>query len=368
MASNKLPRMGNYPVPELIAVPVAAGAAAIYAGNLVGQLSTGTGAIGTASGVLRILGRAAVDLDNSAGTATQMLDVEKGVFYMPNGSGANALALADVGRTVYLSAADGTANKSDANGAYPILGEMVHGGGSDGLGAGPFSGKVAVLVGGRGELDTIDLLECRGCATNLMAITHTAGAIEANANAALGTQDGLTMAVGDILFFPKGTVGSATVTDAMVGPWKITALGSASAKFTATRPSWYRHGSRVPAAPISIRSGTLFGGVRFRAFCAASATIGTTDPEMWPGLVTVQKTFVSGTSGSITTIPIKTGAQTVCSNTGTAAHASTRTWRPTTFTVGDLGTATLVWSAESAPGTTNTSDVGVYTISVHAWS
>jgi hypothetical protein len=201
--------------------------------------------------------------------------------------------------------------------------------------------------------------------TSLAACVSASGVLTASANGAIGAQDGVTLAVGDVVFIPKGTTNLPDATDA--GPYVVLAVGAVGAKFKLVRPAWFAEGAAIPQAfNVKIGGGAIYGGSTWRTFCAASLVIGTDDPLFWPNFVSTSVTFVSGTSGTLSTLPIRSATKSAVhiSNNGTAAHANTRTWRPTTFTPGDLGTAALVVSAESAPGTTNTSDVGVYVIGV----
>jgi hypothetical protein len=104
----------------------------------------------------------------------------------------------------------------------------------------------------------------------------------------------------------------------------------------------------------------------WRSDAAKGSAIGTDAPAFWPERVTVGVTLASGTATS-TALPLKSLTKSRVSvnpTPTTAPNTSTRVWRVSAATVGVLGTASITVVAESAPGTTNTSDVGTYTITV----
>lgn len=306
-------------------------------------------------------------VDNSAGSAgDQSVNAQRDFFY--DNDSTNPITQAMLHRSYCYLVDNHTAGSSNVGGTLALLGVPVY------LGTGADAGKVAVRVMACTPHAALPAqaaaFKARGVALNLEAGAFAAGVFTATANGALATQDGLTVDVNDVLMLPAGTLTTLVVSAANSGPYVVTSIGGASSKVVLTRPLWWKHGDEIPAGQeIPIKAGTLFGGSTFKAICDEGLVIGTGDPGLWAGMVSTQVTFVSGESGTISTIPIRSAAksQIAITNSGTAAHASTRTWRPTTLTAGALGTAALVVSAESAPGTTNTSDVGVYTISVINW-
>lgn len=377
MSGQKPARVG---VPEIntIAIPIAAGAAKIFAGNDVALNSSGTGQLASVAGSLYVIGKASKDIDQSAATTASYLDCECGAYFYANGSGINALGAGDCYGPVYVDST-GKASKTDQGGACVYLGYMLPAGGSTNLGTGPDSGKVLVRVGQSSGLSAVLSSsrpgEARFVATSLAAFAQASGVITASANGAMGsTQDGITPALGDVMFLALGTCGAATVAAADAGPWVITSLGSASTKYTLARPFWYRHGGLVPQGfDVKITNGTLFGGSTFRSFATtATKVIGTDDPVFWPGSVRKAVTLASGTLGAaITSIPVRSLSYTtfeISSDPTTAPHANTRVWRASAVTVGPVGTASIQIVAESAPGTTNASDVGQYVLKVSNWS
>jgi hypothetical protein len=128
---------------------------------------------------------------------------------------------------------------------------------------------------------------CRAVITSIAAYAGTTtGTLTASATGAIGSQDGITLAAGDLVFLPlvTGGAGGATVA-ADSGPYVVVSAGGTGVKFVLTRPSWWFHGAAVPEAfTIKIGSeGTAWAGNEWRAFPAnASKIIDTDDPHFWP--------------------------------------------------------------------------------------
>jgi len=71
------------------------------------------------------------------------------------------------------------------------------------------------------------------------------GTLTASANAAFGTQDGVsTLAVGDVVLLQAGTTNLTAAKDA--GPYTISVLGSGTVKWVLTRPLWWATGATAP--------------------------------------------------------------------------------------------------------------------------
>lgn len=224
------------------------------------------------------------------------------------------------------------------------------------------------------NLTTRDL--ARGVFTSLGGTTtYAAGIMSGPTNTALGTQDGLTVAVGDVLWAQKGLTNLPAA--AQAGPWQILTLGSGSSKWTACRPWWYATGSTIPVdfvvriGPEGTGVTPAFAGTRWMSFGGPGLVVDTDDPLFWPQYVSGSYTAASGVVvNAVSTFPIRSStlSSIKATNQGTTAHASTvGPPRVTALTGGAIGTSALTMKAESAPGTTNTSDVGVYTIAVQNW-
>lgn len=369
--------------PLLLALPVEEDTY-LYAGSMVATNSSGYAVPASASSAQRLWGRCERDADNRTaahggpgpGTdAAINVTVRQGVFFFNNGTGINALGVGDVGSPVFASD-DNTVNKTDNGGQWPYAGVMMPGGGPDNL-RDTGTGEVAVFVG---KPDAYGLnpylipaaaFTARNVATSLPGtFTVTSGVLLADANGALGAQDGVTNAVNDVIILPVGTVGSGTVTAANSGPWKLTAIGGASAKYAAIRPDWWPNaGLIVPGASIGVGGeGTLFGGTVWKTFAAGSVVIGTGDPLLYPDKVTQQKTLSAGTT-TISNIPIRLAAKLgfsagVAGGTPAATTTAYQIKLSGGITIGALGTAAVIVEAQSVVGTIVNTDVTVLNVTL----
>lgn len=361
------------PLPTLYSFPVAANTI-IYAGTMVATNASGYAVPASASAALRLWGRAERTVDNRTsnvpyGAAADLsVTVKPGVFFFAAGG---AVTIANRGSYVYAPD-DNTVSILDGGGTYPVAGFVI----DVGVSGTPEAGKIAVAVGmARPEGlagSEASAYTARAVVTTIAAYDNTGTAtLTGTANGALGTQDGVsTLAVNDVIVLPRGVTNVQT---ADVGPWQIVALGGASAKYSLTRPAWWRHANTVlQGAVIEIGGeGTLFGGCSFKSFAAPSQVVGTNDPVLWPDVVTQAVTLASGTLAvALTTIPVRSATKTaivITSNPATAPHANTRVWRVSALTPGNIGTGSIQVVAESAPGTTNASDAGQYNITVINW-
>lgn len=215
---------------------------------------------------------------------------------------------------------------------------------------------------------------CRGVFTAIdSGTTYSAGLLTGPADTAISSQDGLTVAVGDIFFARKGQANLPAA--AQAGPWQILSLGSGSSQWVACRPWWYATGSTVPVGykleigPSGTGATPQLANTEWKAF--ASVVVDTGDPLFWPKRQSGSYTAASGVVlNAVSTFAIRstTLSSIKATNQGTAAHASTvGPPRVSAVTAGAIGTSALTMVAESAPGTTNTSDVGVYTVEVTNW-
>lgn len=217
----------------------------------------------------------------------------------------------------------------------------------------------------------------RMVATTVQVYTGTGtGTLTITATGAMSSIDGVTPAVGDVIFYQEGATNLTGALDA--GPWQVSVVGTTGVSPVLVRPSWWAHGGPiVPGINIQIGgegTGTTprYAGSTWKSFAAKSQIIGTNAPVFWPRQLAGTYTASSGVVlNGVTTFPIRsaTVSQVVATNQGTAAHASTvGPPRVTTGpTAGVVGSSALTVKAESAPGTTNTSDLGVYTVSVTNW-
>lgn len=205
--------------------------------------------------------------------------------------------------------------------------------------------------------------KARGVLTSLAAYTTTSGIITADANGAIGTQDGLTLVANDVVVMPPGVAVAA----AEAGPWVVTAAGSAGAKFVLTRPTWWAHAASIAAGSIvDVAAGTTFAGTRWKVFATAAITVGTTDPSFYPERVSVAATLVGGHK-AITSVPIRSATLTNYILTRKTADTCTLTtggYHPLSITAGGLGTATVDITACVAAGTINVADISVMIVTI----
>ena len=353
---------GNF-LPLNLSIPVAA-STKIYAGSIVAKDASGNAVPASANPALVILGRAAKQVDNSAGAAAAVkVPIDQGTFYF-NASGS--ITKAHVGLLCFC-VDDNTVSMSDGAGLYPAAGIVFDVNSA---------GQVAVTLGQPNlyslnpEVSPTELqgFRARAVVTSLAAYTGTGtGVLTGSANGAIATQDGVTLAVGDQILIPTGT---ANVTAVDAGPWVVTTLGTAGTKYVLSRPDWWAHGLAFPSgAVIEIGGeGTFWAGTSWKGF-AAAGVVDTNDPQFFPGRVTQSVVLVAGTK-TIANVPILSATRTGVEMTRTTANTSTLTtggYQTTTFTPGALGTASLVIQAAVAAGTINVADVSTLALTIINW-
>lgn len=359
---------------QIDAFPMAA--VAIRGGAVVALNASGY-AIGsslTASTGYVPVGFARRAVDNSTGAAGDlMIEVERD-FFCDNDT-TNPITAAMLWRSYAYVVDNHTAGSSDVGGTLPLMGVPIA------LGTGDLSGKVVVRMGASIPAApgvALAAFKARCVMTSLTAgyTGSGTGTLTAASTGAYATQDGLTLALGDVVFLQEGTTNIADPKDA--GPWQVTTLGAVGVKMVFSRPSWYPHGGAiVPGMVIEIGgegTGTDPGlaGTTWKSFAAKGQVIGTHAPVFWPRRVNAAVTLAAGTLASArTTIPVRALASTSILVTpnlvGAAPHASTRVWRASAVTPGVTGSSSVQVVAETAPGTTNASDVGTYNVSAINW-
>lgn len=182
--------------------------------------------------------------------------------------------------------------------------------------------------------------------------------ITASTNAALVAQDGVTLAVGDVVLLQGGTLGSFVVTAVDTGPWVVTSLGAAGSKFVLTRPDWWEVGAVLPTGQgIDIGTeGTLFPGTHWSSWASPGCVVGTTDPALYPDRVITKLTLAASTV-TLSTVPIRTTSTGIyCEYAGANGGTVTNTVGYGTIvapTAGYVGTASAVIDAIAAGMTKN---------------
>lgn len=206
--------------------------------------------------------------------------------------------------------------------------------------------------------------------TTMASYTGTGtGVLTSGTNAALASQDGVTLAVGDVVLLQGGTLGSLAITAADTGPYVVTSLGSASTKWVLTRPDWFANGAVCPTGlHIDIGTeGTVFKGTTWSAWAAPGIIIGTTDPQFYPDRVTQRVTLASSTF-NIINVPVLSTTNTALAISFCGANGGSLTGTVNYGTIvppvsGYIGTASIVVDAIATAmaknGTADTSFLNV---------
>jgi hypothetical protein len=211
--------------------------------------------------------------------------------------------------------------------------------------------------------------KARAVATSIAAYAASNGTLTASANGAIGAQDGITLAAGDVLFLQEGL---SNVTAADAGPYTVVNAGGAAAKFVLSRPSWWKHGALIAeGAEMAIGTeGTLFAGTMWRSFVATAAkVIGTDAPAFFPKTVTQQVVLVSGVA-TVQNFPVRGGQRTTAVfNRTTAGGTLTNTvqYNPSAITGGVTGTGAVTIQSQVAAGTVQNLDTSTGLLSVQNW-
>ena len=204
-------------------------------------------------------------------------------------------------------------------------------------------------------------------ATALPANTVTAGVMTVTANGAFPAQDGVSIALNDVILIPVGATNLTSAVDS--GPWQVTTLGTASTQAVLHRPSWWSQGSYVlPSQAIFVGPGagasSLYGNTEWRAMGTSAIVVGTTTPSLYPREVTQSFDLVAGTH-TISNVPVlSTKSDLIVSRTTPNTTALTVAYNPYTLTPGVIGTASVVVDAQIAAGTKNVADISTLTVTV----
>lgn len=217
--------------------------------------------------------------------------------------------------------------------------------------------------------------KCRAVVTTLQVYGgSTTGILTETANGAISGADGVTLAVGDVVFIQEGTTNLTAASDA--GPYVVSALGGASAKWVLTRPSWWQTGATIQQSQVIDVSGegTLYAGTSWRAFCGKAQVVDTNDPVFWVREVTQSITLAAGTA-TISNVGIRSASKSNVFLTRTATGGtvtSTIAYCPTAagangITAGALGTGSVVVQAVVAAGTIENADTSTLAATVFNW-
>lgn len=370
---RKTDKLGTEDVayPVLLKYPVEA-ATSIYGGALVAINAAGNAVPASAIGALKCIGRAERQCLNLAtgGTVSPdgiangvagsiLVPVRQGVYYF-NVNADSTVTKANFGANVFASD-DNTVSLSDAGGTRPYAGFLVDPAGA--MSPSPLSTQVGVFVGLANpyamnpELAvTASQYKARAVVTSLAAYTGSGtNTLTASANGAWAAQDGVTNVVNDIVFIPATTTNLTGALDS--GPWQITNLGGASAKFVLVRPDWFTTGATVlQGLDIAIGGeGTAWAGNTFRSFAATGQVIGTNDPVFYPRIQMVTTAaMVAGVSAANSTLFVRALAE--FSPLPATPGGTQGILRMSTSTAGYPGTSSLVVTSSS---NTDTSTVKI---------
>lgn len=352
--------------PGLLKYPVEA-STSIYGGALVAINANGNAVPASAIGALKCVGRCERQALNLAtggtvspdgianGTAGSIkVTVRQGIFYY-NINADSTVTAASFGANVFASD-DNTVSLSDGGGTRPYVGFVVDPAGA--MAPSPLSTQVGVFVGAANPYATNPELavtatqyKARNVVTSLAAYTGSGtGTLTASVNGAWAAQDGVTNAVGDVVFIYATTTNLTSAVDS--GPWQISSLGGASAKFVLIRPDWFQNGAAViQGLDVVIGGeGTAWAGNTFRSFAGTAQVIGTNDPVFYPRIQTVTTgAMTAGVSAANTTLFVRPLAEY---SPLPAAPAGTQgILRMSTTTAGYPGTSSLVVTSSSGTET-----------------
>ena len=284
------------------------------------------------------------DFDNSAGSSALAvnieLDEEIWARWFANDTTA-PLAQADMLRDAYVL--DDQTMTADSNNT---IGGRVWG----------IDSKLGVLVQctfAQGSADTSQSLvhDVRAVLTSVATYVAAAGVLTASATGAIGAQDGVTLAEGDLVLLP--TDKAATTSDA--GPYIVTAPGGTGVKFVLTRPDWYRTGSHQSSGQIiTVRAeGTKYGGSEWKSLVAASTfVVDTTDGGFYPRLQTSAESVAMIAGVLVTPITaLYVAANAVVTVEFVTKGGTQLPLKVSTQTAGVPGTSSLVATSGSATDT-----------------
>jgi len=295
----------DIPEPVLLSFPVEA-STSIYGGAIVCINAAGNAVPASANSAFKVVGRCDKQAINQAtggspgatGVAGSIqVQVRQGAF-LYNINADSTIDGTKFGANVYASD-DNTVSLTDAGGTRPYIGFVQAVPSTMGLS----STQVAVMVGVANPYASNPLAnlasqyKARNVVTSLQAYGGTGtGTLTETSNGAWATQDGVTNVVGDIVFIQGGTTNLSAAADS--GPWQISSLGGASAKWVLIRPDWWQNGSTMPAGQVIDidGEGTLWAGTQWKSFAAVgSAVVGTNDPTFYVGRISQAVTLAAST-------------------------------------------------------------------------
>ncbi len=273
------------------------------------------------------------------------------------GSGANEIKAVNVDQACFLYD-DDTVYLTSLNGTLSFAG-FVDGVGEDGrvyVRMGENDRTLAPLFSpGESVPGFTSDDSARAVATDIPAGAFAAGVWTATATGAIGTQDGLTIALGDKVIFPLGTLTTQAVSAANSGPYECTVVGATGVKAVFSRPARFQHGDVItPGTTVTVGGeGTTYKNTKWIAKPATAAkVVGTDDPLMFPAEMIVALTCSSGTANTAV-VPLRAAGlfYVGIDYTGGTPAATTTSLQASTQTPGGIGTASIVIQEQSHLGT-----------------
>lgn len=162
----------------------------------------------------------------------------------------------------------GPTGPQGATGSTGVKGDTGATGSTGATGATGGTGPTGAAGPTSGGLILVRAATTAALATNTAPTTTT---LEASANGALASQDGIALAVGDRLLVKNEATGSHN------GVYEVTSLGAAGSKWKLTRISSMDESSEVVGAmQFSVLEGTQNGGILFGLLTTGAIVLGTT--------------------------------------------------------------------------------------------
>jgi hypothetical protein len=368
-------------LPTLIQVGVAS-ATTIYGGTMV-QVNASGYAVPAGTGLGSVVGRCERQVINTTaagfGTngALQVL-IDRGAFWY-NLNADSTVTIANFGANVYASD-DNTVSLSDAGGTRPLAGYLLCVPTTPGIPGtinGTGSTKVLVQIGqpnpwAGSVLSPSSAGTARAVVTALSGTYtgSTTGVLTSSAASAFGTQDGVAVVAGDVVFLPAGTTHITAASDA--GPYTITTIGTGSVNWVLTRPDWWATGATLPYSTVVKigGEGTLFQGSTWKSFAAkGSAVVDTNDPKTYPDTIIQQVTQTAG-AVTITNVPILSATKSIVIPTMSAVGGTMTGitgFQPLVITPGAIGTASVTVTATGTAMATEATGSAVLNVAITNW-
>jgi hypothetical protein len=342
-AARNTPRLGEAPHPSQFTLGMAA-ATTVFGGGMVCQNAGGFAVPASATaGLSRVIGIAEETTANAGANGDVQVVLSHGAYRFANSAGVDAIndthrfreCYAADDQTVALTNAGGRPVAGivwdvDALGVWVIIQPTASAAAGGGGGAGPgIDYKLSAVMTSTGALP---------------AYTRTGNRIQANANGALGAQDGVTPTAGMRYLFRHGAAGADN------GLYSVTQVGDAMTPFILDR-------AEDADASSEVTSGML-----------VFVTQGTANANKWYFLDTDDPITLNTTALSFTELPRFSDVQSADASltTRVSTEESTRASADTSLTTrvsaeesnrtsGDLSLTTRVSTEESTRASADTS-------------